>query len=395
MMVNINFLCQRLTKKSQFTGFFVFVLLLGCQPENVTENSLMQQAQTDASAANTLAAKRLATDELDAALHWLQQAAKLGDSAALAHSLQLQQRLEGKLATAHWLAQAIADEQIQFDALNMQQRQQLGFWSKNDNIASVPGYISPKGCAVTIQPVVSQLAGEQRWQLLLQQWQQHPELANLAVCFTELQRLESLELQCSEQSNQRIRCQTQPLQQLAASAEISQLLVIAGRGKASYNNGIIQLPDNASLALLQHEFFHLLGFIDEYPLPLTTAEQVCQTRHIHPNIVLNNNIQPYLSHWQLQDSELTLTPVPSCDALGLQAYRVVAAINPMHFYETEMPPLYWQLARKVLQQSETIMPVQYYFAYLARQQQDWILWQEFMQQASNLGYVAAQQALSL
>jgi hypothetical protein len=395
MMANFNLICHKLIKKSQFTGFFVFMLLLGCQPAEVTDNSLMQQAQTDAKAANTLAAKRLATNELAAALHWLQQAAQLGDTAALAHSLQLQQRLEGKLATAHWLAQAIADQHIQFDALNARQRQQLGLWSENDNLVSVFGYTSPNGCAVTIQPVVSQLAGVERWQLLLQQWQQHPELSSLAVCFSAMQHVDSIELNCTEQSEQRIRCQYQPLQQLITATEVSQLLVIAGRGKASYNNGIIQLPDNATLALLQHEFLHVLGFIDEYPLPLSSAEQVCQSRQIHPNIVLNNNIQAYLAHWQLHLAELNLTAVQSCDAVGIQAYRIVSAINPMHFYETDMPPLYWQLARKALQRPEQIMPVQYYFAYLARQQQDWLLWQQFMQQASNLGYVKAQQALRL
>ena len=41
------------------------------------------------------------------------------------------------------------------------------------------------------------------------------------------------------------------------------------------------------------------------------------------------------------------------------------------------------------------MPVQYYFAYLARQQQDWQQWQHFMQQAAIWGYPDAQQALAL
>ncbi|OEY70651.1 hypothetical protein [Rheinheimera salexigens] len=402
-MASFNLAKLILSKKSQFTGFFVFLLLLGCQPtdnSSSNDNHLMQQAQTDASAANTLAAKRLASNELVAALKWLQQAARLGDVAALAHALQLQQRLEGKLATAHWLAQSVATKQLKLSSVSELQQQQLGFWSEpsvvtNPSVLTVAGYTSPNGCAVTIQPVATQLAGVQQWRLLQQQWQQHPQLSQLAVCYSALKHVNSTELNCSEQVATRISCQYQALEPLVAKADISQVVIIAGRGKASYNNGIIQLPDNASLALFQHEFFHLLGFIDEYKLAVSSAEQVCHAELIHPNIVLNNQVEYYLQHWQLKGSELELTAVESCNAVGIQAYRIVAAINPMQFYEAKMPAVYLQLARKVLQQPEQIMPVQYYFAYLARQQQDWPLWQQFMQQASKRGYADAQQALSL
>lgn len=397
-MLIYNLVIKFIKQKSQFTGFFVLVLILGCQPAVMTETAdeiLMQQAQSDAHAANRLAAKRLASNELVAALHWLQQAAKLGDAVALNHALQLQQRLEGKLATANWLAQAVADKALSLATVSLQQQHELGFWLQSDKLPSVAAYNSPNGCAVTIQPLASQLAGVQRWQLLRQQWQEHKELSQLAVCFTALAHVESTLLRCTEQAEQRISCQYQPMQQLVSNADISQLLVIAGRGKASYNNGIIQLPDNASLDLLQHEFLHLLGFIDEYPLNIASAEQVCQNHKLHPNIVLTNNIDRYLQHWQLKPSNLSLTPVDTCSAVGKQAYRIAAEINPMRFYEAKMPAIYWQLAAKALQKSEQIMPVQYYFAYLARQQQNWPLWQQFMQQASAQGYPDAQQALSL
>ncbi|WNO62080.1 hypothetical protein [Rheinheimera sp. MMS21-TC3] len=394
-----NLVVKFIKQKSQFTGFFVLALLLGCQPAGIKETSddiLMQQAQTDARAAATLAAKRIASNELAAALYWLQQAAKLGDAAALSHALQLQQRLEGKLATANWLAQAVAINQLTLAAVSQQQQHELGFWSESDTLPKVAAYSSPNGCAVTIQPLASQLAGVQRWQLLRQQWLEHAELAQLAVCFSALAHVESTALSCSEQLEQRISCQYQPLQQIVSqAADISQVLVIAGRGKASYNNGIIQLPDNATLDLLQHEFLHLLGFIDEYSLNTASAEQVCQNQKLHPNIVLATNIEQYLQHWQLKRSDISLTPVDTCKAVGKQAFRVVVDINPMRFYEAKMPAIYWQLAAKVLQQPEHIMPVQYYFAFLARQQQDWPLWQQFMQQASAQGYPDAQQALSL
>jgi len=66
----------------------------------------------------------------------------------------------------------------------------------------------------------------------------------------------------------------------------------------------------------------------------------------------------------------------------------------MRSYELALPAFYVALAQRILVQSERLMPVQYYFAYLARQQQDWQQWQHFMQRASDWGYADAQQALA-
>ncbi|MGI5309169.1 hypothetical protein [Rheinheimera sp. WS51] len=385
-------------KKSQLAGFFFLLFLSSCQPAATPEpddNSLMQQAKTDQRAANTLAAKRLSTNEITAAIHWFKQAASLGDHTALLHALQLQQRLEGKLATAQWLAEFIASNEIKLHAISEQQRHDLGFWLEDDNLPSVSPYISAKGCSVTIQPIASQLAGVKRWQQLSQQWQQDTMLANLPVCFSALQLVDSTVLQCSEQAEQRISCHYQALQPWVNTTTVSQVAVIAGRGKASFNNGIIQLPENATLALLRHEFFHLLGFIDEYKLALPSAEQVCLTDQLYPNIVLNKELTAYLDYWQLAAAEISLTKVDTCAAIGVQAYRIVDSISPMHFYESDMPAVYWLLAEKVLQQPEKIMPVQYYFAYLARQKKQWILWRTYMRQAAELGYADAQQAINL
>ena len=49
--------------------------------------------------------------------------------------------------------------------------------------------------------------------------------------------------------------------------------------------------------------------------------------------------------------------------------------------------------QKVLTQPELIMPVQYFYAYLARQQQDWQSWQILMEQAAKQGYPDAQESI--
>ncbi len=381
-----------LSKKSRFTGFFAFALLTACQPLRDSQSELMAQAETEPAAAMRLAGQRLASGEYDAALHWFRHAAGLGDTTALRHALQLQQRQQGRLATAQWLQQQLAQGVIAPQAVSASERQALGLWQAG--AAGIAGFRHRQGCQLTIQPVVTQLAGKDNWQQLLQQWQQDSQLSQLAVCFLPLQQVPSTELACTEQSSRLISCHYQPLAPLVADGRFSQLLLLAGRGKASYNNGILQLPDNASLALLRHEFMHVLGFIDEYRLPLASAQQLCQPQRLHPNILLAEQTEAYLQHWQLAAADISLTPVESCAAAGQQAYRVLAEPNVMRSFELGLPELYLQLAKHILSQPEQLMPVQYYFAYLARQQQNWAQWQHFMQQASDWGYADAQQALA-
>lgn len=351
----------------------------------------MQQAQTQPAAAVRLAAQRLATEEYDAALRWLRHAARLGDAAALQHALQLQQRQQGKLATAQWLQQQLDSGALRAPALTASIRSELGLWQGSKAI--VAGFKHPQGCRLTLQPVASQQAGLDTWQQLLQQWQADKQLSQLPVCFLPLRTVNSTELACSEHSNSLVRCRYEVLADEVSDGDFSQLVVIAGRGKASYNNGILQLPDNAGLALLRHEFMHILGFIDEYQLSAEAATQVCQPGKHYPNLLLTADSRAYLAHWQLQAQDISLTPVATCASLQQPAYRVIAKNNLMRSYELALPELYFLLAQRILAQPQQLMPVQYYFAYLARQQQNWPQWQHFMQQASEWGYADAQQAL--
>ncbi|CAM5223923.1 hypothetical protein [Alishewanella longhuensis] len=384
-----------LFKKGRLAGFFLFSLLLGCQPAATDpEQQLITAAKTDVIAAKQLARQRLASNELDAALHWWRHAATLGSVDALEHALRLQLRLEGRLATAHWLDKTkhSVPEQISEPLLA-----ELGYWSES-TVSQDRGWQGGAGCALVLQPVISQAQGERTWQSLQQAWQQDPQLAQLPVCFKPVIRFNSTELNCSEQAGQRIDCDYQILTSEVLTGEFQQLLVIAGRGLASYNNGIVQLPDDASLALLRHEFMHIAGFLDEYLLSPANAKAVCRVGRIAPNLLIGNDdstLERYLQRYALTAAEVQLTPVDTCNAVGLQAYRPIAMVNPMRHFEAELPLLYAQLLHNALQQPERLMPVQYYFAYLARQEQAWQNWQRLMQGAAAFGYPAAISALAV
>lgn len=387
----------RVLSKSQLAGFFA-LLLLGCTPATKPDSQqhLIQQASSEPAAAMQLARQRLASNELNDALRWFRQAASLGDSDGLNHAIQLQQRLDGRLATAKWLQQQVDSEHLSTATINSSQRATLGLWQSAPHIEQGTGYQAAAGCSLVVQPVASQQAGIVRWQQLKSAWAADPLLGQLPVCFKDLLTVNATELNCTEQVNKRINCDYPVLTEQVLAGQFSQLLIIAGQGLASYNNGIVQLPDTATLALLQHEFMHVLGFIDEYPLANASARELCQEGNFATNLLFDKTpatLAAWLRRWQIAADTVELTAVDTCKVLKQPAYRVVSTINPMQSYQTSMPALYQQLMVQALNQPQHIMPVQYYFAYLARQQQAWQQWYALMQLAASHGYDEAVDAL--
>jgi hypothetical protein len=375
--------------------FLLCSSLLGCEPalEQLPEQQLMHKAQQgNAGAAQLLAVKRQQSGELDAALNWHHIALQQGATDQLEVFLQLKQRQHGFLATASYLEQYLK----RYPALMASKADLVasyGLWSESAH-KSVSGPQLASSCAITFQPVVQAMAGSIQLQKLQQSWRNDPQLSSLTVCFLPEIRVKSTDLQCSYQQGQRIQCQYDHLQQLVAQGHFTQLLVVAGAGGASYNNGILQLAENSSYSVFRHEFAHVLGFIDEYSLTAAVAKMECNSMKIWPNLLLDKSqLDSYLQHWQLKPEEVQLSPVESCEAAGLQAYAPVPQVSLMRSHEAQLPALYLKLMQKALNQPQLIMPVQYFYAYLARQKQDGYNWQKLMEKAAVQGYPDALEAI--
>ncbi|SEA62614.1 hypothetical protein [Alkalimonas amylolytica] len=391
--------------KSQLAGFFALGLLLGCQPSPPNpEQALMDAAQTDARAAHRLAQHRLAGQEFDAALRWFEHAWILGQDEAATPSLMLRQRQTGKLATAQWLEQQIQAQRISHQGVDLaalglwhlhyQQKTNWPYWQQA-GLTDQPGWQPEQGCQLTIQPIAINTAAANQWLKLQAEWQQDNQLATLPVCFRSLQLVSSTELACSEDSDSRIGCDYHQLIPYIRDNQAQQLLILAGRGKASYNNGIIQLPERAELSLLRHEFLHIFRFMDEYALPAAAAAEVCQPDQIYPNILIGKQqLAAYQQHWGRLPDVMELTPVDTCLHSPYQAYRLIAESNSMEFYQLDLPDYYVQLVKQQLKRPELLMPVQYYLAYKARIHGLEADWWRLMQLAEQLGYPDASRLLS-
>lgn len=393
-----------LQKKSRLAGFFLF-LLAACQPDpkpmvpgllsyQQAEVALQQQMPVKAAQLFRLSAEQGYLPAIDAYLKAQKVAGIKPDTlAALAWVAQLP-----------WAAESVpiktdsATESISLQSVLAE----LGAWQQL-TVEQQHQYQQPftklklqhKQCALRLQPVVTTLHTARQWAMLLQQWQQDRQLSALQLCFNPPQFIDSQQLACTEQVGRRIRCQADALVPVVLQGKATQLVVLAGMGRASYNNGWLQLPVDASLALLRHEISHLFGFLDEYPLPAEVASEECVTGRITPNLLFSKHDLPaYLKYWQLSAHQIQLTPVHTCQHQGRLAYRVVAADSHLLHYELAMPALYLKLMQQQLKQPQLLMPVQYYFAFLARQQQDWQQWQQFMQLAAGSGYPPAIAALT-
>jgi hypothetical protein len=377
-------------KKSRLAGFFL-LLLLACSPQQP------EQTKTQAAVQRILqqAIKAEQQGLVSQALPLYKQAVALGDASAVLAVLRLQPEATTAELQQWLLQQPLNQRQLAPFWAELGLWQQLTKAQQQELQLPFSGlHFSPKSCVLSLQPVLSNLASARQWQLLLTQWQQDRQLSSLPLCWLAPVFIDSTTLNCSEQTTQRIQCHLPALKQQLKGADFHQVLLLAGKGGASYNNGLLQLPEQSSLALLRHELSHAFGFLDEYALLPQVAKAECKPGRLTPNLLFDkNDLTAYQQFWQLEHTELQITPVASCNNAALQAYRVVAGDTHMQHYELQMPDLYLQLIRKQLQKPELLMPASYYFAYLARQQQDWPAWQHWMQHAAGLGYPPAQKAL--
>jgi len=368
-------------QKGRLAGFFL-LLLSACQPSQTVVPGALEfakaqqaiEAQLPIKAGEHLAAA-IQQGHPDAAIQWLRLTQP--EQGPLQQYQQLQQ----------WRQQPLDPDSAAL----------LGLWQQQGvatpQLSPEPAP-SPSQCQLHIQPVLTTASAISHWQRFRQDWPTSA-FATLPLCFLPPVFVDSRALQCSEHAGRRIQCDAQVLQGIVSSGRAQLLMVVAGRGQASFNNGWLQLPENFTSALFRHEFSHALGFLDEYALPPSVAAAECQRTDLTPNILFAAaDLARYTDYWQLADEQLHLTPVATCDAANRQAYRVVQTDSHMQHFELPVPALYVRLMLQQLKQPQQVMPVQYYFAALARQRQDMVSWQQLMQQAAAFGYPAAQDGLT-
>jgi len=91
------------------------------------------------------------------------------------------------------------------------------------------------------------------------------------ICFSPVKYISKKTLNCLHRKDEAIRCDESiwNKQQGITPAENRFVAVLVEHGGANVNSGILYLDGEDTAAVFFHELAHLLGFIDEYPLPKT------------------------------------------------------------------------------------------------------------------------------
>ncbi len=120
-------------------------------------------------------------------------------------------------------------------------------------------------CHASVQMYGTELSSLRKLSRLIAEFEQTP-LQQFA-CFTTPRYISQAKLNCSHQGKETIRCDEKQWQTLESTIDTRFIGVMVPQGGANVNHGILYLDSEDSLSVFAHEIAHLLGFIDEYPLP--------------------------------------------------------------------------------------------------------------------------------
>lgn len=122
-------------------------------------------------------------------------------------------------------------------------------------------------CLATIAPFATNLKNLSALEKLITS----PKIALFQpyICFSPVKYISEVELDCYHDESEAIRCDESIWQhnEDLISQKSRFLAVLVDKGGANVNSGILYIDSHDNEEVFIHELAHLLGFIDEYPLP--------------------------------------------------------------------------------------------------------------------------------
>ncbi|WP_371189326.1 hypothetical protein [Thalassotalea maritima] len=255
-------------------------------------------------------------------------------------------------------------------------------------------------CPYPVQFFATTLGHLQKIDEHIKQLEKQPALSQY-FCFLTPKYIAKQNLQCTNDASTRLTCSFNQIAIAKIANNVRYVGVLATQGIANVNNGMIFIDQHDTLDVFEHELWHLLGFIDEYPLPelhgacdragspshnivVTTKryftneqearqwlkEHVQWSSLILPTTPIGmNTAQGFRLGTPLDYRvHVGLYPARTCDHSNnaLQAYKPVYSYSKMEYYETLFPADYLALFK--LAPTRYLMPSYQHF--LARQQKN-------------------------
>ncbi len=225
-------------------------------------------------------------------------------------------------------------------------------------------------CAQRIQFIVSSEQSIKQAADFQQQFLQDSRLNMLPICIIQPLWVEPGQLHCGGDwlGRGRLGCDLQELGYQLETLSFTHLVIFADQGKANVHNGIMYLDSQDSYDVFVHELAHFAGFVDEYPLSKSLANEVCEGRAA-PNLVFKQARQSEadLTLWSSIDDEhgVSVVRARTCDNHSSQAFKPSADITFMEFHDQAyIPSVYIAAWLKRLANPQTQTPAYINFAQL-------------------------------
>ncbi len=228
-------------------------------------------------------------------------------------------------------------------------------------------------CDVSVQLFATNLHDLIYLEALVTEFRPHP--LNNYLCFPPIRYIKISQLECSHHADERIQCRESQWKDLASQIQSRYIGSLLPRGGANVNNGILYLDSQDTVQVFAHEISHLLGFIDEYPLP--DNHSACdgpQKRMFAHNVVVLNSfyqgkqkeirqkilkqvpwyssikestpiLQKFKHGWQLGTPESFAGNVgiylsETCDKQQVQAFKPLYHHTQLRYFEQPFPVEY-------------------------------------------------------
>lgn len=208
-------------------------------------------------------------------------------------------------------------------------------------------------CPMVLQFVAANAEGIDFIQAHIDNFKSDKRLAALPICINQPVWFEIDDMSCSNNADERLKCDIAPLIKLADLRDFTHAIVVGESGKANVHNGIMYLDYKDSYSVFVHELAHFAGFVDEYPLSGELADNICKTQS-HPNISV---FVPNIRHSN------NLIAVRTCDNHTNQAFKLVKEMTFMEYHDVGLiPQQYLDIWKQRLISVEQLTPAYVNFA---------------------------------
>ncbi|MDP5213806.1 tetratricopeptide repeat protein [Pseudoalteromonas tunicata] len=186
-------------------------------------------------------------------------------------------------------------------------------------------------CGIKVVPIATDFKSLKQLKQHVSTFKSDEDLHELPVCFSNILYLSKQVLSCT--ANEAIKCDLSYLAQQQNWPEgIRHLVIMTSDGSANVNQGIMYLSAKHDFNVFKHEWLHLFGFEDEYPLPIKKQQQRCR--------LSTSTLSQLVMQERTASVAKNLFPIPTCNAQTVQAYKLVERPTLMQYLDSPMPKRY-------------------------------------------------------